>query len=338
MPYSKWWQRLSVGLVAVWTATSVVRADDLPVATPTLQLVAPAVKDQDDLCIWVHPTTPAQSAFIASDKSAGRLFVYDVEGRLLQEIAAPKPGNIDLRQNVDFGGRRTDLVVVNQRTDGFKLLAYEVDRDSRQLKRVDDGQLVTGPNYGGCLYKSEKNGRLYFICTSEGGAVEQHELSSDAARGIRSTKVRSLSVGKCEGAVADDETGTLFIAEEKRGIWKFGAEPGDPVEGTLIARIGDRELVGDLEGLAIATGKDRKRYLIVSDQGANRFVAYQCEAPHARVAQFAIEGARQTDGIEVSTANLGPRFPEGVFACHTDVAPRGLLVTPWSAVATKLGE
>lgn len=38
---------------------------------------------------------------------------------------------------------------------------------------------------------------------------------------IQGKKVRSWPLGKCEGAVADDETGTLFIAEEKLGAWKF---------------------------------------------------------------------------------------------------------------------
>ena len=36
--------------------------------------------------------------------------------------------------------------------------------------------------------------------------------------------------------MADDENGQLFVGEEARGIWKFGAEPGDSTDGELIAR------------------------------------------------------------------------------------------------------
>src|SRR5262245_42873205 len=54
-------------------------------------------RDQDDLCIWVHPTNPAQSAVIAADKAANRLWVYDLTGKTLQSLPAKRPGNIDVR-------------------------------------------------------------------------------------------------------------------------------------------------------------------------------------------------------------------------------------------------
>ena len=41
---------------------------------------------------------------IASDKQAGKLFVYDLDGTLIQAVAVKHPGNIDLRYGFPLGG------------------------------------------------------------------------------------------------------------------------------------------------------------------------------------------------------------------------------------------
>jgi len=227
-------------------------------------------------------------------------------------------------------------VVVNQRTGGFKLVVFRVDAKSRKLERIDDG-CKTDPNYGGCLYHSVKTGKLFFVCTSDTGTVGQYELKGNGRNQITATKVRDLSVGKCEGAVADDETGMLYIAEEKKGVWKFAAEPDSSVTGTLIASVGEHGLKGDVEGLAIYPSNDRG-YLLVSDQGRSRFMAYERESPHRFLGEFSVEGATHSDGIDVSSANLGSTFPDGLFACHTDQSPRAVLVSPWGPIGKRLSK
>jgi 3-phytase len=306
---------------------SVSLCDEVFSVAPTAQLATPETKDQDDMCVWVHRNEPGQSTIIASDKSASQVVVYTLDGRVLQSIKVPKPGNIDIRQNVMIDGQPMDLVVVNQRTDGFKLVVFRVNPESRTLEPIGDG-CMTDPNYVGCLYHSSKTGRLFFVCTSETGRIGQYELKGNGRKQITATKVRELSVGKCEGAVADDEMGMFYIAEEKKGVWKFAAEPEAEVTGTLIASVGEHGLKGDVEGLAIYKANNRG-YLLVSDQGRSRFMAYQREAPHRFLGEFSVEGATHTDGIDVNSANLGSTFPDGLFACHTDQNPRAILVTPW---------
>src|SRR4051812_12764514 len=64
---------------------------------PTVTLTTPAANDQDDMCVWVHPTNPGESTVITSDKHADKLFVYDVAGKLVQSVDVKYPGNIDIR-------------------------------------------------------------------------------------------------------------------------------------------------------------------------------------------------------------------------------------------------
>jgi len=309
--------------------------DETPLLKPALTITNPDSKDQDDFCIWVHPLHPEQSTIITSDKSAGQVFIYDLEGSPLQSLTVPKPGNIDIRQGVTMGGLATDLVVLNQRTDGFKLVAFRVDPQTRLLERCDDNCL-TGPNYGGCLYHSRESGHLFFFCTSETGQIEQHKLTGNGKGSVTGVKVRTLTAGKCEGAVADDQNGHVYVAEEKRGIWKFHAEPGESTAGELIARVGQNGLMGDVEGLAIVRNADNGGLLLASDQGRSRFQAYRLAAPHGYVGEFTVEGAVNTDGIEVCTQNLGPRLPHGLFVCHTDRKPRPLLIVDWADIASIL--
>ena len=320
---------------APWASRSLT-GEEIPAAMPTVRLATSEIKDQDDMCIWVHPSQPERSTVIASDKTAGAIFVYDLEGHLLQQIAVSKPGNIDVRQGVKLGDRILDLVVLNQRSGGFKLQVFGMDHKTRQLERLDTGDFTTGPNYGGCMYHSARTGKAYFICTSDAGTVEQYELQAIADGKVGGRKVRAWPLGKCEGAVADDEEGFLYIAEEKKGVWRFPAQPEEPATGTLIAKVGENGLKGDVEGLCICRGPMHTGYLLVSDQGSNRFSVYDRQQPHAFLTHFAIEGAEDSDGIDLSTVNFGNGFAKGFFACHTGRVPHAVLLTPWQGIASKL--
>jgi 3-phytase len=317
------------------SVAGLLAAADVPSIQPVLKLHAPEVVDQDDACIWIHPELPEKSVIVGSDKSAGWVFVYDLEGAVLQKISVKKPGNIDCRQGIMLGGKKVDVVVVNQRTDGFKLVVFRVDAASRRLKRVDDN-CQTGPNYGGCLYHSPSSGRLFFFCTSEEGTTEQHELFDDGTGRVQCRKVRELKTDKCEGAAADDEQKVVYIADELHGVWKFEAEPDAKPQGKLIARVGENGLQGDVEGLTVVRGALDKRWLLVSDQGRSRFMVFRLDEPHTFVGEFSIDGAGDTDGIDATTGPLGPKFPHGIFVCHTNRSPRPLLVADWDLIAKAL--
>ncbi|MBE3069113.1 MAG: phytase, partial [Planctomycetes bacterium] len=262
-----------------------------PVVEPVVACHDAAARDQDDLAIWVHPKDPAQSTIIASDKAAGRLFVYDLAGRTVQVVETPMPGNIDVRYGFPLGGRKVDIVAFNQRRNGFRIVVYAVDPATRKLERVDNGGIETGPNYGGTLYHSAKTGRFYFITTSMPGECEQYELADDGSGKVAGRKVRTWKAGFAEAAVADDERGKLYIGEESAGVWELGAEPDDPAPGRRVIRTGENGLTADVEGLAIHPDVGGRRCLVVSNQSRNHFKVYRLD-DYALVGTFAVRGAR----------------------------------------------
>lgn len=306
-----------------------------PRPAPTVTLAAPATGDQDDMCVWVHPTDPAMCTVITSDKAANKLIVYDLDGKVLQVVPLKHPGNIDNRSGFMLGGAKVDIVGVNLR-DEKRFAVLRVDPATRKLERIDDGSIATGGNYGCCLFHSPKTGKFYGITTSLSGAVAQFELSDAGSGKVRGKKVRAWKVrGVCEGAVADDHTGRVYISEERRGVWELDGEPESEAPGRLVIKVGENGLKGDVEGLAIFPLADDTGYLLVSDQSKNTYRVYRREGKHEYIGSFTVVGATDTDGIEVVGRRLGPSFPNGLFACHTNSKhPCPVLLVPWERIAS----
>lgn len=303
--------------------------------TPAMQCSDSASADQDDMCIWIHPVDPQQSAIIISDKKTNLIILYDLEGKTIQTVPVNHPGNIDIRYDFPLGGGKTDIIALNLR-DESKIAIYKIAPKTRTIERIDNEQIQTGHNYGGTLYHSSKTGKFYCITTSDLGNIEQYELSDDGAGKVKGVKVRSWTIGKTEAAVADDEKGELYLAEEQKGIWKLGAEPDSPTPGKLIDSIGSHGLTADLEGVTIYYLPGGNGYLIVSNQGSSNFKVYRRTEPHEFLGTFSVVGVSDTDGIDVCCAALGKTFPYGFFACHTGTGRCPTWITPWQDIAGAL--
>ncbi|MDP7288199.1 MAG: phytase [Phycisphaerae bacterium] len=330
---------ITICIATVAMAISITAAPDKTPnrAAPTVVCTSDKVRDQDDMCIWVHPTDKSLSTVIAADKAAGRLFVYDLSGKVLQNTPMHGAANIDLRYDFPLGGEKVDIVAMNIRRGGFRIAVFKVDPKTRKITRVDNKQIKTSDNYGGTMYRSAKTGKFYFVTTSMPGIVEQFELSDDGNGKVRGVKVRSWKSGFSEGAVGDDIAGKIYIGQEDKGVWEIGGEPTDPTPGKLILKVGTCGLKADVEGLAIYRFKGGKEgYLLVSNQGAHNFKVFDLAPGHKLIATFAVNGSQETDGIAVTNVNLGGKFDKGLFACHSNRKKGGgcpVLLTPWSDIA-----
>ncbi|MEX2015680.1 MAG: phytase [Candidatus Hydrogenedentales bacterium] len=295
--------------------------DGLPdglVVEPRTTLNNPHAQDQDDMCIWVDRSDPSRSTVIASDKTAGKLFVYDLSGGLVQRVDVEgKPGNIDLRYDFPLAGEKVDIVAFNER-DHSAIHVYRVDRETRLLVRIDDERIATGPNYGFTLYLDRTSGKFYgfTVADEDGHGVEQYELAEDGKGRVKGRKVRAWEHPKSEGCVADDLTGALYVGTEEVGVWKFNAAPEQTPGGKLIVAVGDNGLVADVEGVTLLTDVSGDGYLVVSSQGSGEFKVYARKPPHAFIHSFSVRGASDTDGIDLVNVALTPAFPQGLFALH----------------------
>ena len=346
-------KRINISLAAtalamvIAAATFIAAVTGAPAAEASKAQPAPAVvctsddvRDQDDMCIWIHPTDKSLSTVIAADKAANCLFVYDLAGKVLQKAPLRGAANIDLRYGFPLTGAKVDILALNLRSVGKSIAVFKVDPKTRKIQRVDNERIKTGDNYGGTMFRSPKTGKFYFVTTSKSGVVEQYELADDGKGKVKGTKVRTWDSGYSEGAAGDDVSGKIYIGEENKGVWEIGGEPTDPTPGKRILKIGDHGLKSDVEGLTIyrfAGGKEG--YLLVSNQGAHNFKVFTLTGGHEFLGTFTIAGASETDGIDVTNVNLGGPFAKGMFACHSNRKRGGgcpVLLTAWAKIAESI--
>jgi 3-phytase len=306
----------------------------------------------DDPAIWVHPTDPARSLVIGSQKKRG-IEVYDLTGKRLQVLAVGRTNNVDLRQGVLLGGKRRDIVAGSNRDDRT-LTLYEVDPATRRLADVAVAPIPTGMRdpYGLCMYHSAKSGKLYaFVNNPDAGEFRQWEIEASGAK-LTGKLVREFTVGtQAEGCAADDETGALYIAEEDVGLWRYSAEPDGGTERRQLDSTGKSgRLKADVEGVGIFRGRNGAGYLVVSNQGADNYAVYRREGDNAFIGFFSIvandesgiDGASETDGLEVASAPLGRSFPQGMVVVQdgrniSPVERQNFKLIPWERIAAALG-
>jgi 3-phytase len=318
---------------------------------PGVAVVAPRARVQtvpvphggdaaDDPAIWIHPTEPAKSLILGTDKQGG-LHAYDLDGRQHQLVGdGSRPNNVDVLYGFRLADGAVDLAVASVRgrpTPGIKV--WRIDPATRTLHDVTAGDVrrvcAGSTPYGCCTYRSARTRQSYFFVSDRTtGRVEQWRLADAGGGKVGAVKVRTLRFSSTvEGMVADDEFGQLFVGEEAVGIWKLDAEPDGGDKPVPIAKVGQHGFRGEVEGLTIYdmpadAGKPGRGYLIAADQGAGTFRVYDRRGDHRLLAIIdpaagEIDDVSDTDGIAVTSRATSPRLPHGFLVVQDGHNARG---------------
>ncbi len=305
----------------------------------------------DDPAIWAHPTRPEKSLVIATDKKAG-LYVYDMQGRIKHFIADGKMNNVDLREGFRLGGEDIVLVAASDRSRQAIAL-YRLDTTSGALTAIADGLQPTGMDdpYGLCMYRNARSGEVYVFINGDDTLMRQWRLV-DAGNGrVKAELLRDLAFdSQTEGCVADDETGFLYVGEEDVALWKLRAAPDGGDEKVAIDRVDANPAIkDDLEGVGLYDLGNGRGYLVVSSQGNDTYAVYRREGGQEYLGSFAvvadpvrgIDGISETDGLEVTSRNLGPGFEHGAMVAQDgrNVLPaenQNFKMVPWKSIAEAL--
>lgn len=320
---------------------------DVPAIAETVA-VQQAGDAADDSEIWHNAAAPEQSRIFATDKKRG-LMVLDITGKLIEAFEIGRLNNVDLREGWTAGGESKVLIGTSDRTK-LGITFFMLDPKSLKVTHLPESFIEAGLGdpYGLCFYRSRKDNRLYVFATGKDGEVRQFALTSDATGKVASTLVRSFPVGSIsEGCVADDRTGHLYLAEEMKGIWRYGAEPEMGTTRDLIAAVDDKDLVADMEGLTLAPSGEDGGYLIASVQGNSSFALISL--PETKlVGRFHIaanpdkniDAVTGTDGVAVALGNFGAGLPDGLLVAQDDDnagEAQNFKLVSWSDILAKLG-
>ena len=271
----------------------------------------------DDPALWVHPTKPALSLVLGTNKVEG-LFVYDLAGREHQRVDLGHVNNVDVRGNL--------VVASNDQVNGLSWVHITPTESGAVIRHIGDTKVERRAPYGVCLGLID--GHPVAGVTYSDGAIELWQ-ATESADTITAELIRTEKVGsQVEGCVFDDDERRLFFGEEDHGIWSIElADPASlPQEVDTIAA--GRGLVEDVEGISLYTLENGSGYLVASAQGADRFIFYERQPPHRLVGAIRVassrdglvDGVSHTDGIEANSAAL-PQFPRGVLIVQDDANP-----------------
>ena len=282
---------------------------DLPSVIAVTETTPVASTDDaaDDPAVWINQENPAASLILGTDKQKG-VNVYDLQGALVQFVPSGRVNNIDVRQKLTLGDWRGDIAAASNRTNNTVTL-YEI-KDGELVETGAVPSFLEEP-YGLCL--GAPGDELYAFVAYKTGDLIAYRIDGPQ-NGALAGRIKLAT--QLEGCVYDDDERMLYIGEEERGVWKAGFEGGVFSEPQLIDEVtGSNGIKGDVEGLALYHGQDAT-YLIASSQGNNSYAVYDAVSgefvTRFAIADGAVDGTQETDGIEAVAAPLGPQFPNGL--------------------------
>lgn len=313
----------------------------------------PVRSDPDDPAIWIHPNQPKLSLIFGTDKVAviGRLYVFDLNGRILQYIDdLDRPNNVDVEYGFKINDTHSiDLVVITERKKE-RLRIFQVNIHTLRLEELIGGNTKVFTDstdryalpMGIGLYKRMIDGKIYAIVSRKEGPTHgylgQYELIWNG-QSIDLEFIRYFGdfhgLG-IESIVVDDQLGFVYYSDERYGIRKYNVDPttNHPEQ---IGFINTTNLwQGDSEGLAIYTTSDKRGYLIITDQIENGsiFHIYERQGNNSYVNSFKTR-ADDTDGIEVTSNSLNENFPHGLLIVMNE-NDKNFLIYDWRLIEKEL--
>lgn len=275
--------------------------------------VASAGDAADDPAIWVNRQHPEESRILATNKKRG-LMVHDLQGKVLQQLDLGRVNNVDLRYGFQLKGRSFDIAAASNRTNK-SISLFAIEPDSGKVSFVNDIATDLNDVYGLCMYQAKD--QYYVFINDTDGRFQQYQLQAQQEK-ISGKLVREFKVAsQPEGCVTDDINGQLYFGEEARGIWQVPALATKSMP-RLIAEVGE-EFVADVEGMSIYH-LNSQRFLVASSQGNNSYGVFALDDNNRYLGSFQIamnlakkiDGASETDGLDIVSVPLGSEFPQGL--------------------------
>jgi 3-phytase len=315
--------------------------------------------DPDDPAIWVNKSDPSKSLIVGTMKVPapdGALAVFGTDGKLRQLLkGADRPNNVDVEYGIDLDATPTDIAVLTERL-GRRLRVYAIARDGSSLRDISAGKMPIlagaegdeGAPMGIGLYRRPKDGAIFAIVSPKAGPKNnylwQYRLQDDGTGRVGAKFVRRFGafsgVGEIEAIAVDDELGYVYYADEGAGIHKYLADPDAPEADLELALFATAGFDQDREGIGIYALTGGTGYIVAVDQlpGESIFHVYKREGEPGRPHHHSQElfrfqiGADGTDGLDVSSASLGPDFPDGLLVAMNSTS-RNFFLVRWRDIA-----
>lgn len=290
--------------------------------------------DTDDPAIWIHPSDPALSLVVGTDKAEtdGGLYVFDLKGKIVTSVRGlDRPNNVDIVDGVITGGDTFSIAVCSERMKG-QMRAFRLP----EMTPVDGGGLPVFEGeanrevMGIALYRRPVDGAIFAIVSrktetgdpADSAALWQYRLLPDSASGLlKAVKVRQFGnfSGKkeIEAIAVDDALSYVYYSDEQVGVRQYHADP-DQTDNRELALFAAEGFTEDHEGISIYPTGVESGYILVSDQAAGQFHIFTRAGTQHELLGIVKMSTVKSDGSEVTAVNLNTEFPEGLFVAMSD--------------------
>jgi 3-phytase len=282
----------------------------------------------DDPAIWYNASDPEESLVLGTDKKAG-IYVYDLEGNMVQFRNVGRINNVDLRDGFIYNGKEVVLVAGSNRSINCITLLF-LDKETKELSdsifNIPSG---VDEVYGLCMYRNKTTDEFHVFVNGKGGMLEQWNITSKN-NVLEAELLRSILLGsQPEGMVADDNYGSVYLGVEEEGIYKLDTDP----KGDTLLRLlpgsdnSNPNIVYDVEGLALFSFNNEK-YLVASIQGNFSYAIFRVGDSDQYIKSFVImdgniDGAEETDGLEAISLPLNKKYDHGLLVVQDGFNTKG---------------
>jgi len=293
--------------------------------------------DSDDPAIWINLEDLTKSLILGTDKHevSGGLYVFDLKGKADTSITVKgldRPNNVDIAYGFNYMDTIIDVAVCSERGTGsirvFRLPdLFPIDGGGIPVFEDDT---INNKVMGVALYKRPSDQAIFAILSRkefinhDHNYLYQYRLYADSLV-VKAELVRKFGdfsgTKEIEAIAVDNELGFVYYSDEAFGIRKYYADPN--LGNQDLAVFGLNGFTDDREGISIYKYPNGTGFILVSDQGANRFRVFPREGTennphdHPEISFFDVS-AMSSDGSEVSAFAFGEDFPNGVFVAMSD--------------------
>ncbi|MCT4614758.1 MAG: phytase [Marinifilaceae bacterium] len=271
-----------------------------------------------DIAVWINKAKPEMSRIIGTDKMGG-LAVYSLRGNELDYHLHGNINAVDIRQDIKLANESIDILGVSNITTNT-IDIYQISQSGHLIRYPQNINVKMNEEICGfCM--GYYNGKLYAFASSKYGTVEQWQLRPGFET-LNYHFVKSFSFSsKAEGMVYDDITGNLYVAEEKKAIWKLSLNDNGSRQAVLLKESeieSNSNIYSDIEGLSIFYSKKGLSYLVASIQGNYSYAIFDTSDDFRYKGSFRISSGKfdsveRSKGIEICSKYLGENFPNGIF-------------------------
>ncbi|GAA3930996.1 phytase [Litoribacillus peritrichatus] len=283
---------------------------DTPATAASLQSALTTSTSYDDIAdaaLWVSPENNHNNLLIVTLEEDG-LAVYNQQGDEIFHDDSREVLGADIRYGIeDDQGNSVDVLVVAL-PDEEALAFYAVSGDTDNPLTELGTLAIDMEAEAVCLYKNVTTGDLTATGVSEDGGIIQYKVEYDGANIVSALTdqfnaplpVRNVNVGgELSACIIDDESATLYVAEQDLGIWAYGSDAENVKERRLVDSIEPLGHLQEIEGLDIAYQANGKGYLVVADEGAG-FLFYERANDNPFVTRFNVENIEEAKALAIA--------------------------------------